>query len=76
MSKISMAFRAFFALLSHGQLSPELLTELGLFRKKDEKPAPPPPPVVRASDGALQLLGILQRDGRLLDFFPRRYFAL
>ena len=64
-----MAFRAFFALLSHGQLPPEMLTELGLFRRKDEKPAPPPPPVVRVSDGALQLLGILQRDGRLLDFF-------
>ncbi len=69
MSKISMAFRAFFALLSHGQLPPEMLTELGLFRKKEEKPAPPPPPVIPVSHGALQLLGILQRDGRLLDFF-------
>ena len=69
MSKISMAFRAFFALLFHGELPPEMLAELGLLRKKDEKPAPPPPPVVRVSDGALQLLGILQRDGRLLDFF-------
>lgn len=69
MSKISMAFRAFFGLLSHGQLPPELMSELGLFRKKDEKPAPPPPPPVKVSDGALQLLGIFQRDGRMLDFF-------
>jgi len=69
MSKISLAFRCFFALLTQGELGPELLTELGLARKQEEKPAPPPPPVVRVSDGALQLLGILQREGRLLDFF-------
>ncbi len=69
MSKISLAFRCFFALLSHGQLTPELMSELGLFRKKEEKPAPPPPPAVQVSDGALQMLGILQREGRLLDFF-------
>ncbi len=31
------------------------------------KPAPAPP-AVRTSDGALQLLGILQRDSRLVDF--------
>jgi len=68
MSKISLAFRCFFALLSHGQLTPELMSKLGLFRKKEEKPAPPPP-VVKVSDGALQMLGIMQRDGRLLDFF-------
>jgi hypothetical protein len=68
MLKISMAFRCFFALLMHGQISPELMSELGLMRKRDEKPMPPPPPIVKVSDGALQLLGILQRDGRLLDF--------
>ena len=28
----------------------------------------PPPPVVRASDGALQMIAILQRDSRLVDF--------
>lgn len=68
MSKISLAFRCFFALLFSGELSPGLIAELGLTRKSD-KPAPPPAPTVRVSDGALQLLGILQRDGRLLDFF-------
>ncbi len=68
MSKISLAFRCFFALLSHGNLTPELLTELGLFRKKEEKPAPPAPPAIPVAHGALQLLGILQRDGRMLDF--------
>src|SRR4029077_12314043 len=32
------------------------------------KPAAPVAPVVKTADGALQLLGILQRDSRLLDF--------
>ena len=32
------------------------------------KPAPPAAPTVRTSDGALQMLGILQRDSRLIDF--------
>src|SRR5262249_17373245 len=30
--------------------------------------AAPPPPAVKTSDGALQILGILQRDARLVDF--------
>ncbi len=66
MSKISLAFRCFFALLFEGKLSPELIDELGI----KPKPAPVPVvPTVRTSDGALQLLSILQRDARLLDFF-------
>lgn len=68
MSKISLAFRCFFALLFKGEIPPDLANDLGLTRKA-EKPAAPAAPPVRASDGALQLLGILQRDGRLLDFF-------
>ncbi|MCU1259714.1 MAG: hypothetical protein JWO80_2599 [Bryobacterales bacterium] len=68
MSKISLAFRSFFALLFGDELPPDVVTELGLTRKVAEKPVPPAP-VVRLSDGALQMLGILQRDGRLLDFF-------
>lgn len=64
MSKISLAFRSFFALLFGDELPPDVLTELNLTRKVVEKPVP----VVRLSDGALQLLGIFQRDGRLLDF--------
>lgn len=68
MSKISLAFRSFFALLFKDELPPDVVTELGLTKKVVEKPAPPAP-VVRVSDGALQLLGIFQRDGRLLDFF-------
>jgi Domain of unknown function (DUF2760) len=65
LNRLVLAFRSFFALLFDGALPPEITSELGLI----PKPAPvPPAPVVKTSDGALQLLGILQRDGRLLDF--------
>jgi hypothetical protein len=65
-----MAFRAFFALLFGGKLPEDLVAELGLAPKAPPPPPPPPPPpVVTPEDGALQLLGILQRDARILDFF-------
>ncbi|MEP6717244.1 MAG: DUF2760 domain-containing protein, partial [Terriglobia bacterium] len=66
MNQISQAFRAFFALLFNGMLPPDLIAELGL----QARVAPAPPrPEIRPEDGALQLLGILQRDARILDFF-------
>jgi len=57
-------------MLFGGQLSPETLSELKLTRADAVRPAPPPPPtpVAKTSDGALQILGILQRDSRLVDF--------
>jgi hypothetical protein len=65
-----MAFRAFFALLFGGKLPADLVSQLGLEPKAPPPPPkPPPPPVVTPEDGALQLLGILQRDARVLDFF-------
>lgn len=72
MNRIVLAFQAFFGLLFSGKLSDELITKLGLSKHSaaPPKPAPvPPPPKANASDGALQILGILQRDGRILDFF-------
>jgi hypothetical protein len=68
--KIGLAFRAFFNLLFGGKLSDDVMTELGLSRKPAApvKPAAPPPPSRDTSDGALQFLGILQRDSRLVDF--------
>lgn len=64
MNRIVLAFRAFFALLFSGKLPEDMLPA-------PPKPAPPPPPKpeVKPEDGALQLLGILQRDARILDFF-------
>jgi hypothetical protein len=72
LNRIVLAFRCFFNILFQGVLSPEVLTELNLTRREaaPSKPAAAadPAPAVRTSDGALQLLGILQRDSRLIDF--------
>ena len=67
-----MAFRAFFSVLG-GSLPEDLAEAFGYSKtpltppRRTEAPAK----VVEASpaDGALQLLGILQRESRLLDFF-------
>jgi Domain of unknown function (DUF2760) len=74
LNRIVLAFRAFFNLLFSGELSQETLTALNLTRR-GAPAAPPrtaaaaaPAPTVRTSDGALQLLAILQRDSRLVDF--------
>jgi Domain of unknown function (DUF2760) len=68
--KIGLAFRAFFNLLFGGELSEGVLADLGLTKKSATpvKPAAPPPPTRTTADGALQFLGILQRDSRLVDF--------
>ncbi len=74
MNRILLAFRCFFNILFHGALSGETLDRLHLsHRQAAARPAAaaaaaPAAPVVRTSDGALQLLGILQRDSRLVDF--------
>jgi hypothetical protein len=70
--RILLAFRCF---STFPGASGETLTELNLApRDAAPKPAakaaaaPAAAPAVRTSDGALQLLGILQRDSRLVDF--------
>ncbi len=66
-----LAFRSFFAILFQGSLPDDVLTELGLSRRTAApKPAPAAPvaPAATPSDGALQILAILQRDSRLIDF--------
>lgn len=71
MNRILLAFRSFFGLLFHGSLSVDLMRDLGLAPREAvpaPKPAAPPAPAVRASDGALQMIAILQRDSRLVDF--------
>ena len=78
MNRIFLAFRCFFNLLFGGELSPETMADLGVTRRgaapaatpKSAAPAAPKPaaPAVKTSDGALQLLAILQRDSRLVDF--------
>jgi len=68
LSRISLAFRSFFGILFGGELAADIAAAFGYSKPVVAKPAPPPPPPVKASDGALQILGILQRDARLVDF--------
>ena len=69
MNRILLAFRAFFAILFSGALPADILSEFGAILKSDIPKPPPPKPEVKPEDGALQVLGILQRDARMLDFF-------
>jgi Domain of unknown function (DUF2760) len=65
LSRVPAAFSSFFSILFSGVLPEDVAAEFGFV-----KPQPPPPPVEipKVSDGALQILQILQRDSRLIDF--------
>jgi len=69
LGRIWLAFRSFFSILWRGSLPEDALARLGLVRRGSAKPqAAPTPGAPRVSDGALQMLAILQRDSRLIDF--------
>lgn len=66
MSRISYAFRSFFAILFKGELPADVAQAFGY--RKSTASAPAPAPKAGASDGAVQILSILQRDSRVIDF--------
>ena len=70
MSRIADAFSSFFGILFSGSLSAEIAKTYGYVKPVEKKPEPKvaPVPVVKSSDGALQILGLLQREARLIDF--------
>jgi hypothetical protein len=68
LNRILLAFRCFFNILFHGALSAEALGDLKLARREQAAPAKPAAPSRTPADGALQVLTILQRDSRLVDF--------
>ncbi len=69
MSRLGAAFRCFFSLLFSGVLPEDVALEYGFVQAKPAPVTPPVEPVkVNVSDGALQMLNILQRDSRLIDF--------
>jgi hypothetical protein len=72
LSRILLAFRCFFGIVFRGELSDSALGDLRLVKRgptaAPTKAAAPAAPAGRTSDGALQMLGILQRDSRLVDF--------
>lgn len=67
MGRIWLAIRSFFSILFRGSLPEDAIARLGLARRGAPKPQPAAA-APRASDGALQMLSILQRDARLIDF--------
>jgi hypothetical protein len=62
------AFRAFFSLIFHGRLADDILADFVTAPEPLPPPPAPPPPPVDRGDRAVQLLSLLQRDGRLVDF--------
>jgi len=69
LSRISLAFKSFFAILFGDGLPEEIAKAFGYSKESAApKPAPKPAVEVRASDGAVQILSLLQRDSRLIDF--------
>jgi hypothetical protein len=70
--RISYAFKSFFGILSSGALPRDVAHELIESPTETAAPAPaiaePTAPVVESTDRAVQMLAILQRDGRLIDF--------
>ncbi len=69
MSRLSSAFRSFFSILFSDVLPEDVALEYGFVKAK---PVPVEPvvelPKSKPADGALQVLHILQRDARLIDF--------
>ena len=71
LQRILFAIRAFFAILFKGTLPADIARAYGFNENKPAAKttaAPKPLPQAKPSDGALQILGILQRDSRLIDF--------
>lgn len=74
MNRIAFAFRAFFAILFRNSLAQDIAEAYGFVPRRQAAqpqkaaPAPAAAPTARVSDGALQILSILQRDSRIIDF--------
>lgn len=66
--RLKYAFRTFFSILDYGRIPDDIVAALV---QVQPAPAPPPVAVPAVSDGpdrAMQILALLQRDGRLVDF--------
>ena len=71
MNRISFAFRGFFSILFGGTLAPDIALAFGYSKPMPVKAAAPaatPKAQAGPADGAVQILGLLQRDARLVDF--------
>ncbi len=77
--RLILAIRAFFTILFTGKLPADIAEAYGYVPKKFQSqpgaskpivatPPKPAPPQLKPADGALQMLFLLQRDSRLIDF--------
>jgi hypothetical protein len=62
--RLKYAFRAFFSILDHGRIPDDIVSAL----VKPQASAAPPSVPPDGPDRAMQILALLQRDGRLIDF--------
>jgi Domain of unknown function (DUF2760) len=80
LSRLSFAFRSFFSILFGGALPADIALAFGYTKPMPVRTASSPgnagatpkaaaAPLVSTNDGAVQILSILQRDARLIDFF-------
>ncbi len=71
--RLSYATRCFFSVLSRGEVPDDIAPEVVKSTPAPEPEAKPLPvetrPVEESPDRAVQLLALLQREGRLVDFF-------
>ena len=76
LERVTFAFRCFFSILFHADIPDDIA-------QKQVKPAGPVPqvagaevePALEAFDRAVQMLALLQRDGRLIDFLAENISA-
>jgi hypothetical protein len=68
LNRISFAFRSFFSILFSGALAPDIALAFGYSKAAPVKATPAPKPQAGPADGAVQILSLLQRDARLVDF--------
>jgi hypothetical protein len=63
------AFRAFFSLIVYGRIAEDILAAILPRTAPASAPVPPiPAAAAESGDRAVQILALLQRDGRLVDF--------
>jgi hypothetical protein len=67
-TRLKLAFAAFFTILFQGRLPAALQGARSAEPAASASPGSPGPPVSDHSDRAIQMLALLQRDGRLIDF--------
>ncbi len=67
-TRLSYAFRCFVAILSRAEIPQDIARELIKATASAASPRQQPKVAVPESSGALQMLALLQRDGRLIDF--------